>query len=236
MKNWWDIDSNGEKQLICAMARLGKLKTVFDVGANIGEWSKIVLEQNQECFLHAFEIHEKIHKKLKDNIKNVSASLNNVGLFIESKTLSFNYCPHNEGLSSIYDACWSHNWHAGEREILDCRVMRGDEYCHIKNINKINLLKIDVEGAELFALKGFGEMINPQTTEVIQFEYGKLNIVSRSLLIDYYELLNERGYVLGRLGPEGVSFKPYKYEDENFKEGNFVAAEIGLASKLQSFF
>lgn len=230
--NWWDINTNGEKQLVRALKRLNRLNVVFDVGANVGEWSDEVLIDNENCNLHCFEIDDVIFSKLKARISGKNVVLNNTGLFSETKSLNFNYCPHNEGLSSIYDTLWSNNWNVGERKIVKRNVIRGDQYCQANNINKINFLKIDTEGAEFSIVKGFGDMIDPNIIEIIQFEYGVANIVSRSLLIDYYEFLTPKGYIIGKIEPNNIKYKPYYYEDENFNGANFIAMNANVAKEF----
>jgi FkbM family methyltransferase len=247
--DWWDLNTNGELQIISHLQNINCLNTVFDVGANHGEWSEQILIENPDCELHCFEICEETYSKLlnkkilSDWHKSVWSSnkitINKFGLYNEEKILEVNYCPNHEGLSSLYPIHWSSYWTgddqgdwAGEREIIKCQVTKGKKYCDDKNIKIIDFLKIDTEGSELFVLKGFEEMLNPSTIKVIQFEYGKANICSRSLLIDYYETLANKGYLIGRLQPEGIYFKKYQYSDENFVEGNFICMNKEIAQKF----
>ena len=52
----YDFDKNGEALLIDNLSRFN-LNVVFDVGANIGEWSKFVeIKFNNKTEIHAFEL------------------------------------------------------------------------------------------------------------------------------------------------------------------------------------
>ena len=247
---WWDINSNGEIWIISELQRINKLNTVFDVGANHGEWSEQILSKNPNCNLHCFEICKDIYDKLakkkeisewhKTAWNKSNITVNNLGLFDKEKTIDVNYCASNEGLTSMYNIHWSSHWTghssgdwAGDREIVKCNVVRGDQYCKEKQISKIDFLKVDTEGSDFFVIKGFGDLLNPSTIGTIQFEYGKANICSRALLIDYYELLEEKGYLIGRLKPNTIEFKEYQYSDENFLEGNFICMSKEIATELK---
>jgi hypothetical protein len=98
-------------------------------------------------------------------------------------------------------------------------------------INRIDFIKIDVEGAEHKVILGFGDLVSNRSVKIIQFEYGMANIYTKFLLRDYYHLLGER-YVVGRLCPNGVDFKDYDPLEENFRSPNFVAVERGQQALL----
>jgi FkbM family methyltransferase len=106
---------------------------------------------------------------------------------------------------------------------LEVQVRTGDAYCREQAIQKINFLKIDAEGAEGAILAGFSQMLDQNSIEVIQFEYGMANIYSRFLLKDFYSLLSSKGFLIGKLFPRGVRFQPYNPEMEDFRGPNFVA-------------
>ncbi len=93
-----------------------------------------------------------------------------------------------------------------------------------RNIAKIDLLKIDTEGAEHLVLRGFGDNLSPDRIPVIQFEYGLINISAKFLLRDFYAFFEARGYQVGKLMPAGVRFRSYQFEDEDFIGPNYVAA------------
>lgn len=54
--------------------------------------------------------------------------------------------------------------------IAEFPIKRGDDYINEHDIQRIDFLKIDVEGFELSVLKGFGDKLN--IVKYIQFEYG----------------------------------------------------------------
>ena len=49
--------------------------------------------------------------------------------------------------------------------------------------------------------------------EAIQFKYGHVNIISRCLLKDIVELLTAHEYVVGKIFPTSVDFRPYRSTD-----------------------
>jgi hypothetical protein len=67
---------------------------------------------------------------------------------------------------------------------------------------------------------------------VVQFEYGWGNIVTKFLLRDYYSYLEQRGYRIGKLFPESVRFREYRFQDEDFIGPNYVAASSEMAALL----
>jgi hypothetical protein len=82
---------------------------------------------------------------------------------------------------------------------------------------------MDVEGAEHLVLHGFQKTLDREAVDLIQFEYGKYSILTHFLLADYYRLFESKGFVIGKLFPEGVQFRPYSLDDEDFLGPNFVA-------------
>jgi hypothetical protein len=73
-------------------------------------------------------------------------------------------------------------------------------------------------------LEGFRHSLSNKLIKLIQFEHGFVHIPARSLLFDFYNLLEPMGYVIGRLHPKSVDFKKYDHcEDEQFRMGNYIA-------------
>ena len=70
-------------------------------------------------------------------------------------------------------------------------------------VDKIDLLKIDVEGFELQVLLGAQRMLSEGRIDAIQFEFTQLNVVSRVFVDDFFRLLGT-GYTLHRLLPHGL--------------------------------
>ena len=73
------FEKNGEKNLIKKLKK-NDLKTVFDVGANQGDWTSIALNFFESASVHSFELSSQTFKKLSLNISNKRAKLNNLAL------------------------------------------------------------------------------------------------------------------------------------------------------------
>jgi hypothetical protein len=105
-------------------------------------------------------------------------------------------------------------------------VITGDQFCAAKGIGHIDLLKIDVEGMDHLVLQGFEGLIRAGGIDLVQFEYGQGNILSKYLLYDFCRFFNERGYEVGKIFPN--------YVDENFIGPNFLACRREKRAYLEA--
>jgi FkbM family methyltransferase len=222
-KNYnYDMRTNGEEELLRRLR--GKLAVIFDVGANRGDWTAKALEYHPTARIHAFEIAPASFALLKDfGDRHATVIANPIGLADKPGTVTLNVSAVNSTISSMV---------AGPEIHLDIpwttqsgTVTTGDLYCRERGITAIDLLKIDVEGAEHLVLKGFADMLTAASIRIIQFEYGMTNIYSHFLLIDFYRLLEGHGYVIGKIMPNGVAFKSYAPQDEDFLGPNYLAVK-----------
>ena len=86
----------------------------------------------------------------------------------------------------------------------------------------IDFVKIDVEGHELNALRGFGRAI--EQTQTIQFEFGGCNIDTRTYFRDFWYFFSERGFSIHRIAPYSLQrIKAYRECEEFFSTTNFLA-------------
>jgi FkbM family methyltransferase len=207
----------GEVQLMDKLSQF-KFDTIFDVGANIGEWAKMTRARQSSAAIHCFEPMPNVFRKL------VTA------------TICMDVMPNPFGLSNqceIRDMLFDHD---NDRlttpclelaritpEVVPLIMIDGATYCRSRKIEKIDFLKIDTEGHEFQVLKGFDSMLQEGKIALIQFEYGYANVLTKDLLIDFYKYLKPLGYTLGKLMQEGVNFKEYGLLDEDFKGPNYVA-------------
>jgi len=124
--------------------------------------------------------------------------------------------------SSLYDIKGI-LYKANQKTII--QLINGDNFLKENNIDFVDFLKIDVEGAEYEVLKGFEESIKNGKIKAIQFEYGYINISTHKLLIDFYEFFEKHDYVLGKIFPKTVEFRKYETKYEDFLGPNFIAVK-----------
>lgn len=214
----YDITRNGELWLIRQLADIDR-PILYDVGANRGTWALGAARVLPGAEIHCFEICPATFRKLTTNVgAHGNIRLNPFGLSNENNTVELKYFPQDDGKTSVFDYP-----HRLESAITHGEVRRGDEYARSSDTARIHLLKIDTEGAEHLVLNGFTDMLASRRIDLIQFEYGRINILSRFLLKDYYEFFSGYGYVVGKLYPNYVDFRPYALEDEDFLGPNYVA-------------
>lgn len=103
------------------------------------------------------------------------------------------------------------------------RVTSLEAFCRAQGLQTIDLLKLDVEGNELAAMRGGRALIGTGAIKVIQFEFGGCNIDSRSFLQDSFYLLSPH-YVLHRIVKDGwVPLPKYSERYEVFLTTNLLA-------------
>jgi FkbM family methyltransferase len=151
--------SNSMKVLLVGLVRRGDV--VFDVGANRGiftaQMSNLVGSSGR---VHAFEPSPEtcrlLHTTLADRASypaNVVVNVSAVGMEDGVATLYTPQQDHGQASLKTHDAgSWSA--HAPVRT-AEVRVTALDTYSAGRAISRIDVVKMDVEGAELPALRGF---------------------------------------------------------------------------------
>jgi hypothetical protein len=87
-----------------------------------------------------------------------------------------------------------------------------------------------VEGAEHLVLEGLETQLRSERVRFVQFEYGRVNILTHFLLRDFYQLFASYGYVVGKIYPDYVDFREYDLSDEDFMGPNYLACRANDAA------
>ncbi len=218
---------NGELYSLKQLARQWSNNpvTLFDVGANVGEFTLEILEafHDKSFHLYAFEPSSRAHAQLKQRVPDLPyVHLQHAGLSDHEGTASLFFPDEGSALASLHQRDLSHiNQTFGKKEEVSITTV--DQFCRKNNIEYIHLLKIDVEGHELAVLKGAREMMARNAIEVIQFEFGGTSLDSRSYFKDFFNLLSSK-YKIHRILPKGLRELPvYSEKLEIFQSANYLA-------------
>lgn len=209
---------NGERWLLQALSR-EPMRTIVDVGANVGDWSLLAAAVFPDATIYALEIVPRTAATLRERTAAVSRIKPfDLGLADHTGTMTVRFNPAATTHTTFTE--YPHGW---EGERIEARVMRGDEFLTREGLPSVDLLKLDVEGAEHLVLRGLGDALPGRRIRFIQFEYGRVNVLTRFLLKDFYELFTRDGYVVGKIYPDYVDFRDYDLGDEDFLGPNYLA-------------
>ena len=204
------------------------LRVVFDVGANVGDWTHAAHSASPSAQVHSFEIIPETALRLKERFSTVpEVRVSQIGLLEAPGSTQVFYYPENSTVSSVVPFP-----HDVAHESVAATVSTGDLYCDEVGVDRIDLLKVDTEGTELSVLKGFERRLADQRVVIVQFEYGLTSILTKDLLRDFYDYLSPLGYHLGKLYPNYVDFHTYDLSrHEDFIGPNYVAV-VGTRDDL----
>lgn len=145
----------------------------FDVGANIGWYTTLFAAQCPRGRCHAFEPEPEIFEELARNcaLNGIAerVKLNNLGLGATGGATTiyrFAGVPHGHtSLSSQVGA---------DARGVGCRITTVDEYCVQRGLKRVDLIKVDVEGAELGVLQGAQSLLASGQSPIWVFEVNYL--------------------------------------------------------------
>lgn len=217
----YDFATNGERFVIERLKAFTPT-IVLDVGANVGDWSKMAAQSFPKAVVHAFELSESTRDTLRHNLSTPRFIVSETALGAKEESLTYK----DYGDLSTVNTMTSSSYHDPDKKytLRSAQVTTGDAYVKARGIDRIDLLKIDVEGAEFAVLKGFEDSLKSQRIRVIQFEYGYANGDAGNLMKDFYALLGDFGYEIGKMWSAGVRFAEFAYPMNNFDSGpNYLA-------------
>jgi FkbM family methyltransferase len=128
---------------------------VIDAGANIGFYTLMMSSHvGVKGEVHSFEPVKETFLKLSKNIDLSDGvdriTLNNKGLWHKDETLTFSLRPDMTNNIGSYSAGSIEN----KVNTVECEVITLDDYILKNNIERLDIIKIDIEGAELRAFEG----------------------------------------------------------------------------------
>ena len=209
--------ANGEQKVIDLLKPAG-LAVALDVGANFGDWSLAACAAWPDCTVHAFEVAPPTFATLSTNVAlSTFASRVNVhhqGLSDCAANAEMYYFPDHPELTCDLPR------HKHVRVPFNAELITGDSVITKLGLNRVDFVKIDVEGAEHRVLKGFSTALASGKIQCLQFEYGAFSIQTRFLLADYYSLLEE-AYWIGKVQLGGVEFADSDWKMESFRFANY---------------
>lgn len=198
--------------------------TIFDVGANIGNYSKAISEIFPEnAKIYSFEPSKTTFELFLKNTKNIENIIPHNFGFSEQEESQILYSNiEGSGLASVYHRKLDH-YGINMDKTEEIKLTTIDDFCTKINISHIHFLKLDVEGHELSALTGAKKMIENKKIDFIQFEFGGCNIDSRTYFQDFFYLLKDN-YKIYRILKDGIHELPsYKENNEIFLTINYLA-------------
>jgi FkbM family methyltransferase len=225
----YQLHSNGEELVLRRLAPFTP-HLIVDAGANVGDWTLAASTHCSQAQLHAFEISPPTFQTLQTRLAGRERThLHNLGLSDTPGEVSLHHYAQAPALTTVTDYP-----HPFESQCVQAQVVRGDEFLGALGITHIDLLKIDVEGMEDRVLRGFDQLLQRRAVDLVQFEYGRVNILSRYLLADFHAFFQERGYRVGKLYPDGVEWRSYVLADEDFRGPNYLACRDDRIDLLEA--
>ena len=211
----------GEEYLIEEVLRKGNIRISIDIGANVGMYSRNLLEKTNtivyavEPLRSSYEALLQLEALYPNRITTIHGAIGNMdgtatvyskGLMAETASLSPEVLSHIEIKEEV------------NIEKLDTLVQR-------LQIPHIDFIKIDTEGFEKEVLTGMENILQDYKPKYIQFEFNLLHLYRKYTLLDLTDLL--KGYEFYRLLPSGMlKINPRKFSSNIYMFSNVLAVRL----------
>lgn len=205
-----DIYANGmfekaESKFVMKFLKSGMV--FFDVGANLGQYTLLAANRvGAAGHVHSFEPSSRMFAELKYNVELNSFSsvctLNNVAISNNKGTARLSvYEPGAEVYASLGTQ------HRGNTPIVrheSVKTITLDAYVREQGIDHVDLIKMDIEGAELLALKGSTTLLSCDNGPAIVLESADMNTIGFGYkAVETWDYLESFGYRIFSFGLHG---------------------------------
>jgi FkbM family methyltransferase len=181
-------------------------QVVFDCGACVGGFTAAYLALFPQATIHAFEPHPHSADHLRKRFRGmprVVVEQAAVGAAAGVAGFDMHRLPYTSSL--LPRPATGRRYFPlmdGVEDRVDVPVTTLDDYCHRRAIERIDILKMDIQGAELTALRGAESLLREQRIDAIFTEaFFVPHYDGGCLLHDLWGHLAARGYGLYTLFP-----------------------------------
>lgn len=214
----FNLGSYEESEISLCLSLIKPGFTIFDVGANVGWFSLIISKNIPNVSLHSFEPIPATFDNLNRNI-----TLN--GGFPIIKTYNLGFYSEDTNLKLFYDSECSGRTSAANLAEIDvsevtCSFKKMDSFVREMNIQQLDFVKCDVEGAEYFVYQGGIESLRKFKPIIFSEMLRKWSAKFNYHPNDIINFLSKIGYLCFVIHEDKL--EQFTLMDENTLETNFI--------------
>lgn len=222
---WTGLNGDWEKMSVFLWIELCKHSDfIMDIGANTGIYSLIAKTVNPGASVHAFEPIKRIREKMALN-----CAINKYDVVLEEIAVSNydgNRVIHEQNSEHLYSATFNKDMFLkGDTLKTNVRTERLDIYIKRKNIPRVDLIKIDVEGHEPEVLEGMGSCLGDMRPVIL------MEILDDKNAMQIEKALDSKDYLYFNINEKG-SLRQVKHLAKS-DSYNFLIAPKEIAEKIK---
>lgn len=202
-------------------------KSVIDVGANKGQWSRKTLSYFPEAKYRLFEPQAELRSSLDQLRSQGDVEIHSIGLGEKKGSFSFTMHDRDDSRSFSYTAEQASEL-GFEQE--DIQVDTLDNFLAERNLPSPDILKVDAEGWDIQVLNGAEKTL--ADVDVVFVEAGVCNTRITNDLLTTLNYMSERGFSL-------VDFsdlnRPFRWKLLWLVECTFVKTDGEIFNKIREF-
>lgn len=199
-----------------------------DVGANIGVYSLLASSKITSGKIFAFEVSDAPLINLYENIalNKLDGKVQVVERLVSDKNGHEQFI--EESISEI-----SHIGNTSERDKgRICSSVKLDSFLKINEVKKVDLVKIDVEGAEFKVLKGLRRFLQDGKVKFVLIEINKNVSNYGSSPSEVFTFLNKFGYFGYSFNKKGKLVRIYSKQIKDNTTNNYIFMKSGQKFNL----
>jgi FkbM family methyltransferase len=167
-----------------------RLAIIFDVGANVGQTSLMFSRNFPTASIYAFEPVKETYNRLQVAVRHLpNVRTFDCGLGESSGQFQINLCGDSQ-----YNSLKQTATAASRSETVKISTL--DTFCSANKIERIDLLKIDVEGFEIQVLKGSRALLDANAIRFVFAEcvFAPDTLHPHTSFFDLHKFLTEYGF------------------------------------------
>lgn len=198
---WQGVQEGDRGKLALMLRKLRPDSVLFDIGANVGAFTLAAASRLPQGEVHAFEPWPTHLERLSANIRLNSFTnvhVNSFALGKEAHAAVLHIIdPVNTGMATLYPDENDTIAPSVKRSRVSCQAL--DDYVRERDVTRIDMMKIDVEGAELEVLEG-GRKTLERFHPKLLMELNPSHLARAAATVDsVFALLLEYGYSIARI-------------------------------------